>query len=189
MLRVNNLIYDRRMTKYVALLRGIGPGNPNMHNEKLRSVIEGLGMTDVQSVISSGNIVFASPRRSTVSLEKTIEEAWPQELGFSSTTIVRSLGQIRDLIDSNPFNSREDTPKARLQVTFVKNIPDRTQTYQDENGLFEILGYHDGAVFSVYDSTSLKTPKLMQWLEKQYGKQITTRTWQTVQRIATRLGS
>lgn len=48
------------MTKYVALLRGIGPSNPNMHGAKLRGVLEGLGFRDVQSVISSGNVIFSS---------------------------------------------------------------------------------------------------------------------------------
>ena len=32
-----------------------------------------------------------------------------------------------------------------------------------------------------------KTPNFMQWLERSYGKDITTRTWLTVQRIATKL--
>lgn len=32
------------MHRYAALLRGIGPGNPNMRNDKLRGVFEGLGL-------------------------------------------------------------------------------------------------------------------------------------------------
>ena len=48
------------MIKYVALLRGIGPGNPNMRNDKLRSVFEKLGFSNVKTVISSGNVLFES---------------------------------------------------------------------------------------------------------------------------------
>jgi acyl carrier protein len=42
---------------------------------------------------------------------------------------------------------------------------------------------YDGAICSVIDLTSAKTPDLMLWLEKQFGKEITTRTWKTVERI------
>ena len=37
--------------RYVALLRGIGPTNPNMRNEKLRGFFEVLVFEDVQTVI------------------------------------------------------------------------------------------------------------------------------------------
>jgi uncharacterized protein (DUF1697 family) len=46
------------MVKYVALLRGIAPTNPNMRNDKLRGVFEKLSFENVKTVISSGNVVF-----------------------------------------------------------------------------------------------------------------------------------
>lgn len=53
------------MTQYAAFLRGVAPTSPNMHNKKLRSVFEGLGFTNVTTVISSGNIIFESPVKTT----------------------------------------------------------------------------------------------------------------------------
>lgn len=76
--------------RYVALLRGIAPTNPNMHQAKLCGVLERLGFGNVRGVISSGNVVFASRARNVPRLEATIEKAWPKELGFRSTTIVRT---------------------------------------------------------------------------------------------------
>lgn len=175
------------MTKYVALLRGIGPGNPNMRNEKLRQVIEELGMKNVQSVISSGNIIFESAETDISQLEATLEAAWPRELGFRSTTIIRSQQQINNLLKSNPFAGHTDTLDSRFQVTFTKQ-PSRQHIqlpYRD-NKWFEVLSYKNKAVFSTYNSTSQKASALMLWLEKNYGKEITSRTWQTVQRIAQR---
>jgi hypothetical protein len=40
----------------------------------------------------------------------------------------------------------------------------------------------------VIDLTSAKTPDLMIWLEKKFGKEITTRTWKTVERILNAMG-
>jgi uncharacterized protein (DUF1697 family) len=98
--------------RYVALLRGIHPGNPKMRNEHLRRVVEGLGHTDVATVISSGNVVFASTIRSRARLEASLEAAWPEQLGFTSTTIVRSRTDLRLLVDGDPFDGAPRTGEA-----------------------------------------------------------------------------
>ena len=107
------------MAKYVALLRGIAPTNPNMRNNKLRGVFEKLGFENVKTVISSGNVIFESPSRSRRKLEESIEKALPEELGFKSTTIIRSQGQIQKLVDKNPFQGMRYSQASSLNVTFL----------------------------------------------------------------------
>lgn len=178
------------MTKYVALLRGIAPTNPNMRNDKLRGVFEKLGFENVKTVISSGNVIFESPSRSAAKLEASIEKALPEQLGFTSTTILRSQGQIKRLVDQNPFKGMEHSQKSSLNVTFLrkKRKIDLKFPYKVENRDYTLLGMYDGAICSVIDLTSAKTPDLMVWLEKQFGKDITTRTWKTVERILKAMG-
>ena len=173
------------MTKYVALLRGIAPTNPNMRNDKLRRVFEKLGFANVKTVVSSGNVVFESPSRSVRKLEDRIEEALPKELGFKSTTIIRSQKQLQQLVDKNPFKSREHSQKSSLNVTFLKKKrkKDKKFPYEKDTREYRLLEMYDGAICSVIDLTSAKTPDLMVWLEKKFGKEITTRTWKTVERI------
>src|SRR4029450_8179658 len=110
--------------RYVALLRGIAPLNPNMRNQKLRSVVESLGFHNVETVISSGNVVFDADSRDVSELEARIEEAWPEQLGFQSTTIIRTGDQMHDLVAKRPFGERANTPATSLQVTFLKQQPD-----------------------------------------------------------------
>jgi uncharacterized protein (DUF1697 family) len=173
------------MTKYVALLRGIAPLNPNMRNDKLRGVFENLEFENVKTVISSGNVIFESPSRSVKKLEQTIESALPEQLGFTSTTIIRSQGQIQKLVDQDPFRGMEHSQKSSLNVTFLKQKrrPSIKLPHKVEDRDYELLGMYDGAICSVIDLTSAKTPDLMVWLEKKFGKEITTRTWKTVERI------
>jgi uncharacterized protein (DUF1697 family) len=177
--------------KYVALLRGIGPSNPNMRNEKLREVFQRLGFQNVQTVISSGNVLFESPSRDVKALEAAIEEAIQRQLGFTSTTILRSHHQLRRLVSSELFGGIEDTPTTRLNVTFVKEKR-RTNLqfpYDAKKKGYTVVGMHGREVLSVVDLTGATTPDLMAWLEKQFGKAITTRTWKTVAKILTRLDS
>jgi len=173
------------MTKYVALLRGIAPLNPNMRNDKLRGVFEELGFVNVKTVISSGNVIFESPSRASKRLEEIIEKALPEQLGFTSTTIIRSKKQLQQLVDKNPFKGMEHSQKSSLNVTFLKKKTrkDIKFPHKVDSRDYTLLGMYDGAVCSVIDLTGSKTPDLMLWLEKKFGKEITTRTWKTVERI------
>jgi uncharacterized protein (DUF1697 family) len=160
-----------------------------MRNEKLRDFFENLGFKNVQTVISSGNVIFESPSKDPSNLEATIEKALPEQLGFTSTAIVRSRDQLQRLVQEDHFNGLEDTPKSRLNVTFLK-VPSITNLkfpYSPDNKGYSILKHHDQAIFSSIDLSSSKTPDLMGWLERQFSKNITTRTWKTVHRILNKM--
>lgn len=177
------------MAKYVALLRGIGPGNPNMRNDKLRGVFEDLGFQNVQSVISSGNITFESERIDVKQMEAELEAVWPEKLGFHSTTIIRSQTQLQRLADVNPFAGMVHGPASYLLVTFCKKPIelDFSLPYQPPGKTYRVIAVADNTVFTVTDNTLVKTTDLMTWLEKECGKQITSRTWKTVERILKKL--
>jgi uncharacterized protein (DUF1697 family) len=171
--------------KYVALLRGIGPGNPNMRNDKLRSVFEGLGFTSVQSVISSGNVIFESDETNIPDLESAIEKAIRLNLGFSSSTIVKSKEDLQKLITANPFKNLVHSNNSYLLVTFFKraNKPGFRIPHQPKDKTYKLIYATDKLICSVTDNTIVKTTDLMAWLEKQFSKEITSRTWKTVNRI------
>ncbi|HEY0964798.1 MAG TPA: DUF1697 domain-containing protein, partial [Candidatus Paceibacterota bacterium] len=107
--------------RYVALLRGIAPMNPNMRGEKLREVFETLGFKNVSTVIASGNVVFDSSSKSLSALEKKVEGALPQLLGFKSTTIIRSQSDLETLVKRDPFKGVKDEKPHYLVVTFFKD--------------------------------------------------------------------
>jgi len=169
--------------KYVALLRGIGPSNPNMHQKKLEGVLEELGFTNVKAIISSGNVVFGSPSKDIAKLEEKIEKAWPIKLGFNSMTIVRSSDQLKALVAKKPYGATEHSRENYLLVTFFKQPPKSIKgNYHD------VLGVN--ALCSVIDTTASKTPDFMAKTDRQFGKdQITSRTWKTIERILKKMES
>src|SRR6185312_1754987 len=151
------------MMRYVALLRGIGPTNPNMKGEKLKAVFEGLGFRNVHTVIASGNVIFDSPLKAPAVLEEKIEKALPEKLGFHSTTIVRTKEALEALVQRDPFRGVPDVKPNYLLVTFFK-------TRAPE-------------LCSVITLTEGKTPEFMGRMDRTHGKAITSRTWKTVARI------
>jgi uncharacterized protein (DUF1697 family) len=171
---------------YIALIRGIGPGDPRMTNDKLRGVFESLGFGDVKSLISSGNFIFSSPKTPS---ETEIEKAIEQQLGFFRPVVIRSQGDIQHIINLKPFGISEHSQEYYTLVTFLKNplteLPFDIPLQNAEN-FFEIIAYDKKtrAIFSVTNHTAVPNPKIMVWLEKQLGKEnVTSRTWKTVGRI------
>jgi uncharacterized protein (DUF1697 family) len=155
--------------QYVALLRGIGPTNPNMRGEKLKAVFEGLGFKNVHTVIASGNVVFESLEKDTSLLETKIEKELPEKLGFNSATIIRSRQELEKLSKKNPFEVIKDEKPNYLVVTFFK---DRRKE-----------------LCTVIDTSAGKTTDFMAKLERQHGKAMTTRTWKTVHRILKKMSA
>lgn len=173
------------MATYAAFLRGIGPGDPRMSNENLRRVLEELGFRDVRTYLSSGNLVFRADETDIAKLEARIEQAWPDKLGFSSTTIVRSQQQLEELVAHDPFAGLAHSRSSYLLVTFFQK-PTKLPfalPYHPEDRSFYFPAGDQNTLFSVSDMTHSKGAEIMPWLEKQFGTQITSRTWQTVQRV------
>lgn len=177
------------MTKYVALLRGIGPSNPNMRNDKLRGVCESLGLGGVQTLLSSGNVLFEADTVDVAALEATLEAAWSEALGFESKTILRSRQELQELAGLKPFGDLEHGAGSYLLVTFSRTAltVDFELPHQPVDRDYRIVGRSTREVFSVTDMTSAGTPDVMTWLERTFGREITSRTWLTVSRILARL--
>lgn len=179
------------MTEFVALLRGIGPANPNMRNEKLREVAMGVGLDAVATVISSGNVVFETDETDVEGLESALETAWRARLGFESTTIIRSREDLEGLVEMDPFGGLEHGRKTYLLVTFCKRPVewDFEIPFRPSGRDYEIVGATARELFTVTDTTSERTPDVMAWLEGRLGKAISSRTWLTVERILKKMGA
>jgi uncharacterized protein (DUF1697 family) len=178
---------------YTAFIRGIGPGDPAKSNASLIKVFESLGYSNVRAFISSGNILFETEEeRPTDQLETEVEQALTEQLGFQATTIVRSSDQLQKFIASKPFGDQTHSPTTYLTVTFIKSKRAEQGVELPDIPLgksFRLLSYDKGiqAVCGITNTTVGKTPDFMIWLERQYGKDITTRTMSTVRRVAAKL--
>lgn len=175
-------------TRWVALLRGIAPMRENQKNDKLRAVCEELGFGDVDSVASSGNLLFDADNDDRDELQSQLEAAWPDQLGFESISVLRSCQEVAELVAAAPFGDREHGRETYLLVTFAQEpVPTDDLPQPPDDAAFELLGSSGSELFTVTDTTGAAgTPDTMQWLEAQFGPQLTSRTWRIVQQIAGR---
>ena len=167
----------------VALLRGINVGgNSTVKMDELKKMFEDLGFTNVKTFLNSGNVIFESLPESLETLIHKIEDRLKQKFGFEIKVLLRTGEEIQTLIKREPFKNIQVTPDTRLNVTFLPEGSDASFRGSDSN--FQIVSAIDREIcWLVTLVPGFGTPQVMSILEKQFGKQITTRTWKTVLKI------
>jgi uncharacterized protein (DUF1697 family) len=169
------------MPRYAALLRGVSPLNATM--QELKAAFEEAGFTDVKTVLSSGNVVFTATRAPESSLERKAEAATLKRLGHHFLTIVRPIDALRQLLESDPYKAFRLPPGSKRVVTFLRNEPKSKLALPIELDGARILRIEGREVFTAY----VPNPKgavFMTLIEKTFGKEVTTRTWDTVAKMA-----
>ncbi len=169
------------MPHYAAFLRGVMPMNAKMAD--LKQAFEAAGFTDVKTLLSSGNVVFSARAASARSLERKAEAAMMERLGRSFLTIVRSVDALRRLLVSDPYRGFRLDRTAKRIVTFLRDVPRAKLRLPIELAGARILSMKGGEVFSAYVRTP-KGPVFMALIERTFGKEQTTRTWETVAKVA-----
>jgi uncharacterized protein (DUF1697 family) len=167
------------MPRYAAFLRGVMPTNASMG--ALRRAFEAAGYGNVKTVLASGNVVFDSRAAPVATLERKVEAAIEKGLGTRFLAIVRPVDELRRLLERDPYRGHVN-PDAKRIVTFVRGPVAALELPIERDGA--MLLHLDGDVlFSAYLPTP-KGPVFMALIEKALGKDQTTRTWRTVEKVA-----
>jgi uncharacterized protein (DUF1697 family) len=169
------------MPRYAAFLRGVSPMNAKM--PELKKAFEAAGFTEVKTVLSSGNVVFDARRASETTLQRTAEAAMREQLGQPFLTIVRPIDRLRELLASDPYRTFSPSPSAKRIVTFLRDEPAAEVKLPVERDGARLLALRGRELFSAY-VPSPKGPVFMTLIERTFGKELTTRTWDTVAKVA-----
>ena len=169
------------MPRYAAFLRGVMPTNCKM--PALKAAFEAAGFTDVKTVLGSGNVVFDARGTSERAIEQKAEAAMHEHLGQAFMTFVRPVDQLRKLLATDPYKPFKPSPKAKRIVTFLREPPKQTISLPVELHGARILALKNGEIFSCYLPTP-KGPVFISLLQKTFGRDQTTRTWDTIAKVA-----
>ena len=170
-----------------AFLRGINVGGHHkVPMAELKATLAGMGFSNIKTLLNSGNVVFTTDPTDIAALEKDMAEALKQKFGFPIPVLIRKMEDIQGIVASNPFKDIEVHKDIRLYVTFLRddvknnlNLP-----WTSPDGAFRILSSDDKMLVSTVDISKTKTTDAMGLLEKNYSKDITTRNWNTLVKIA-----
>lgn len=169
------------MPRYVAFLRGVSPMNAKM--AELKQCFEGAGFADVKTVLSSGNVVFDAGAQSDTSLAHEVEAAMAKQLGRTFYTIVRPASVLSELIEADPYAAFRLPVNAKRVVTFLRKPHKAKLSLPPETDGVRILVMNRREVFTAYVPNP-RGPVFMTLIEKTFGANVTTRTWDTVRKCA-----
>jgi len=169
------------MERYAAFLRGVSPMNAKM--PELKKAFEAAGFADVKTVLSSGNVVFGARASTEATLARKAEAAMKEHLGHSFLAIVRSVEALREILAADPYEDFRLPRDAKRVVTFLRGPSGKKLDLPIELDGARILSVRGAEVFSAY-VPGPKGPVFMTLIEKTFGKDVTTRTWDTVRKVA-----
>ncbi len=95
------------MPKYVAFLRAINVGGHTVKMDQLRQLFEALGLSNVETFIASGNVIFDSKSKNAAVLERKIEAHLEKALGYKVATFLRTTAELASIANYVPFAKSE----------------------------------------------------------------------------------
>ncbi len=168
------------MNTYISMLRGINvSGQKKIRMIELRSLYEALGLSNVQSYLQSGNVVFDSDIQDTAKLAGIIEKQIELSFGYAVSVFMREPADFQRIIENNPFLTARSEDPTKLYVTFLRERPSEgtLEPPANETGQF-MMGEREIFVFvpDGYGRTKLSN----NFFERKLKITATTRNWKTV---------
>lgn len=112
------------MASYIALLRGVNlAGHKMVAMADLRAMLEGLGFTDVRSLLQSGNLMFHGRAQAGAALERKLELEARRRLDLETDFHVRTAVEWQSIIARNPFPEAARRDPGHLLMMCFKDAP------------------------------------------------------------------
>jgi uncharacterized protein (DUF1697 family) len=93
--------------KYIALLRGINVGGRVIKKDELRQCLEALSLTDVTTILQSGNVIFESDDKGTETLTATLEQGLTDQFHYPAKVFTYTPEAMGKIVEDYPFESLE----------------------------------------------------------------------------------
>jgi uncharacterized protein (DUF1697 family) len=173
------------ITRYALLLRGVNVGKGNvLPMAELRAMLEEFGCTGVQTYVQSGNAVFGTELE-PLELTRAIESALARYMGRPIATTLRTQAELLAILGRNPFVELASDPKLTC-VTFLSHAPAKTELEplfaQDfAPDRFHVAGHE---IYSLHPSGQGRSPLAAAIAKLKLRGAVTTRNWNTVQKLA-----
>ena len=170
----------------VALLRGVNVGgNKKIAMADLRELLRGMGFSDVETLLQSGNAILGGATGEPAAVAGAIERALAEQLGLKSTVLLRTAAELAGIVAADPlaqiatnpshylvgFLGGDPSPEAARFVAGVDLPPDAVRLVGRE-------------LYVWYSIDVLHSPiSAIAW-ERELGLPVTMRNWNTVRKLA-----
>ena len=151
----------------------------------LRTLFTQLGFEPVQTLLQSGNVVFASTSRASSKLESLLEAGAKDALDLQTDFFVRSSKEWEALVRYNPFVREAQKDPSKLAVVFLKNAPSARAVRSLQSSIRgpELVRAQGKQAYIVYPNGMGRSRLTAPAIEKALGSRFTARNWNTVVKL------
>ncbi|MDR1509675.1 MAG: DUF1697 domain-containing protein [Synergistaceae bacterium] len=172
--------------KYVALLRGINAGGNNIIKmNELKILFEKLNLSDVQTYIQCGNVIFNDSEKDKLELIEKIENKLYEILDNEIKVSLLTLSEMEEIITMKPHKYGEENEKYKYDVIFLiepLTAKEAMKEVQARDGVDEVYEGNKVLYFKRLKEKITKT-----YLTKIIGtpiyKNMTLRNWNTTGKV------
>jgi uncharacterized protein (DUF1697 family) len=172
------------MQSYISFLRGVNmTGHNSIKMTDLRALYIKIGLTDAETFIQSGNVIFSKTGNITPSaLSVNIEQAILEKFNFIVPAMIRTNQELSDLFSLNPYTEETGFDPSKMAVIFLHEEPSDTQLQKVEKvdyppDRFKIIGKE---IFIYCPNGFGRTKLYTNFFEKKMGVIGTARNWKTI---------
>jgi uncharacterized protein (DUF1697 family) len=174
------------MQTFIGLIRGINVGgNKKIKMDALKTLCESLALTDVKTLLQSGNVVFRSKSADEKRLTKKLEDAL-RDSGTDARVILRTPEELERAIAANPLKQESKDDPSHMVIMFLSGEPsgDAQKALRDSYSGPETMHF-SGRELYIYYGDNMASSKLTNALiERKLGVSAgTARNWNTVTKL------
>lgn len=167
------------MRTYISLLRGINVGGRLVDMGLLKEIFNTIGAEKVETYLRSGNVIFESSENDTSALMRKIERELEKRLGFKIKAFVKTVDELRNVVDRMPLGNREGD---KLHVTFLSATPVNFPSKEVDSvkGADEEYAYTGNEIYLYCPGGYGRTRLSNNYFERKLKVDATTRNWRSV---------
>jgi uncharacterized protein (DUF1697 family) len=154
--------------------------------DHLRSLLESLGLENVETFIASGNVIFDSRTKNDI-LERKVSKHLKEMLGYEVGTFVRTIEEVTEVANYKPFPEGELTAEGNiLYVGFLTAEPDKQSKAKLTSLANDVNDFHfqGRELYWLRRTKAGESEYGGQLFEKKLGQPMTFRNVTTVRKIA-----
>ena len=172
--------------KHLALLRGINVSGHNMIKmDALKTALEAIGFTNIETYIQSGNVFVETEEESSFGVGFKIKQEIFKTFGHEVPVIVIGKNDLELCFKNNPFLEQKDVDTKKLYVAFISKELSSSAINELKISQFKPdEAVIDGnKIFIKYDIGAGKTRLDQKYIEKKLNVTATIRNWNTVTKL------
>jgi uncharacterized protein (DUF1697 family) len=175
------------MKTYISFLRGVNmTGHNSIKMTDLAALYKELDFAEAETFIQSGNVIFSTANDSAIDdMALTIEKAIKFRFGYNVPVMIRSVPEMRNILNSNPYLGEVNFDPAKMAVIFLHDNVTESQIQKVADmdyppDKFRIIGKE---IYTFCPNGFGRTKIYTNFFEKKMDVKGTARNWKTITTI------